>query len=87
MASDDHGGTLAAWTAVAIIIGGCLVSAIALPFASELFFFVGLGIVVIGVIVGKVMSMMGLGTTVAYKDQRDPDYEDDEQQPQSDARS
>ena len=25
--------------------------------------------------VGKVMSMMGMGSTVTYKDQRDPDYD------------
>lgn len=75
MSSDSHGGTVAAWTAVAIIIGGTIISSVALPLRSPLLFFVGVGVIVLGAIVGKVMSMMGLGHTVAYKDERDPDYE------------
>ncbi len=75
MASDSHGGTKAAWTAVVIIILGCLVSAFALPLGSPTMFFAGFGVIVLGVIVGKVMSMMGMGNTVAYEDQRDPDYD------------
>jgi hypothetical protein len=74
--SASHGNTPAAWTAVTIMFVGCLVSAIAIPLALPWLFFVGLGVVALGAVVGKVMSMMGMGNTVAYKDDRDPDYDD-----------
>jgi hypothetical protein len=79
--SHGHGHTAAAWTAVGIMFVGFLVAGIALPVAEPWLFFVGLGIVVLGAVAGKVMQMMGMGHTVAYKDSRDPDYD----QPQSDA--
>jgi hypothetical protein len=74
--SDSHGHTPAAWTAVAIMFLGFLISGLALPWALEWLFFVGLGVVALGAIVGKVMQMMGLGNTVAYKDDRDPEYDE-----------
>jgi hypothetical protein len=73
--SSSHGHTTAAWTAVAIIFVGCLISAVALPLALPWLFFVGLGVIVLGAVVGKVLSMMGLGNTLAYQDDRDPDYD------------
>lgn len=77
MSSDSHGGSPAAWTAVAIIIGGTIVSSVALPLRSPVLFFVGIAVIVLGAVVGKVMSMMGLGQTVAYKDEHDPDYDEE----------
>ena len=77
MASDAHGGTTAAWTAVVIIVAGCVVSAVALPLASPTLFFVGVAVIILGALVGKVMSMMGQGQTVAYKDRHDPDYDEE----------
>lgn len=76
--SDSHGNTPAAWTAVTIMFVGFLLSGIALPLELTWLFFVGLVVVVLGAVVGKVMQMMGLGNTVTYKDDRDPEY--DEQQ-------
>lgn len=73
--SASHGNTPAAWTAVSIMFVGFLLAGLALPFELPWLFFVGLGVVVIGAVVGKVMSMMGMGSTVTYKDQRDPDYD------------
>jgi hypothetical protein len=73
--SGSHGHTPAAWTAVAIIFLGSLISAVALPLAMPWLFFVGLGVIALGAIVGKVMAMMGLGNTLAYQDDRDPDYD------------
>ena len=84
MSSDSHGGTVAAWTAVAIILAGTTVGAVALPLRSPVLFFVGVAVIILGAVVGKVMSMMGLGNTVAYKDERDPDY--DEQQSEEPAK-
>ena len=73
--SASHGNTPAAWTAVAVMFLGFLLSGLALPLELPWLFFVGLGVVVLGAVVGKVMQMMGLGHTVTYKDSRDPDYD------------
>ncbi len=82
--SDSHGHTPAAWTAVTIMFLGFLISGIALPFALEWLFFVGLLVVALGAVVGKVMQMMGMGSTVSYKDDRAPDYDDQGARPQDD---
>ena len=74
--SASHGNTPAAWTAVAIMFVGFLLSGIALPLELPWLFFVGLGVVALGAVVGKVMQMMGLGNTVTYKDSRDPEYDE-----------
>jgi len=58
---DNHGQTPAAWTLVVIVLVGCVVSSIAVVMASEVLFFVGLGIAVLGLVVGKVMQMMAGG--------------------------
>ncbi len=55
---DNHGSTPAAWTLVVLVMIGFLVSCIALVAASEAMFFVGVGIIVVGLIVGKIMQMM-----------------------------
>ena len=58
---DNHGQTPAAWTAVTIIMVtfaiGCLGVVLALPWLVVL----GAVGIVVGIIVGKVMSMMGYG--------------------------
>jgi len=74
--SESHGNTPAAWTAVTIMFVGFLVSGIALPLELPWLFFVGLVVVVLGALVGKVMQMMGMGSTVTYKDDHDPEYDD-----------
>ena len=74
--SDSHGNTPAAWTAVTIMFVGFLLSGFALPLDLPWLFFVGLGVVALGAVAGKVMQMMGLGHTVTYKDERDPEYDD-----------
>ena len=76
--SDSHGHTPAAWTAVTIMFLGFLISGLALVFALEWLFFVGLVVVALGAVVGKVMQMMGMGNTVAYKDASDPEYDHDD---------
>jgi hypothetical protein len=58
---ESHGHTPAAWTCVTVIFLGSCVSGAAVIAALPWLFFVGLGVIVIGVIVGKVMQMMGLG--------------------------
>lgn len=70
-----HGNTPAAWTAVTIMFLGFLIAGFALPLDVPWLFFVGIGVVVIGAIVGKVMQMMGMGSTVTYKDDHDRQYD------------
>ena len=74
--SASHGNTPAAWTAVGVMFVGFLISGIALPLSLPWLFFVGLGVVVLGAVAGKVLQMMGLGQTVTYKDERDPEYDE-----------
>jgi hypothetical protein len=58
---EDHGHTWAAWTAVTVMFLGSCVSGAAVIVAQPWLFFVGIGVIVIGAIVGKVMQMMGYG--------------------------
>jgi hypothetical protein len=58
---DNHGSTPAAWTAVTIIMVAFLVGAFAVGFAVPWLFWASVGLVVVGVVVGKVMQMMGMG--------------------------
>jgi hypothetical protein len=75
--TDGHGHTPAAWTAVGIMFTGFLLAGLALPFAMPWLFFFGLAVVALGVVVGKVMQMMGMGSTVTYKDEHDPEFDAD----------
>ncbi|MFJ7750799.1 HGxxPAAW family protein [Arthrobacter sp. NPDC097144] len=56
-----HGNTPAAWTCVLIMIVGAAVSCIAFIAASTLWFCVGLGVMVVGLLVGFVMKKAGYG--------------------------
>ena len=58
---DNHGQSPAAWTAVGIVMIGCLVMAIAVVIASLWLFVVGAVIAVLGGFSGKVLSAMGFG--------------------------
>ena len=59
---EDHGNTPAAWTAVIIIMLAFVVGAVAVVQGNCTLFWVGgAGLVVIGAIVGKAMSMTGMG--------------------------
>ncbi len=55
---DDHGHSPAAWTLVVLVMLGFLVGSIAMVAASEVGVWVGVGIVILGCVVGKVMQMM-----------------------------
>jgi len=62
-AHNTHGSTPAAWTAVSIIMIAFVVGGIGVLLALPWLFWVGVGLVVVGVIVGKVMQMMGMGAS------------------------
>ena len=58
---ESHGNTVAAWTAVIIMIIGAVVAGVAVWFVAIPVFWVGIAIVVIGAITGKVLQVMGYG--------------------------
>jgi hypothetical protein len=62
---DDHGSTPAAWTAVTIIMVAFVVGGIGVLISQAWVFWAGLVLVVVGVVVGKVMQMMGMGADSA----------------------
>jgi hypothetical protein len=62
-----HGNSPAAWTMVGIVIAGCVVAAAAFPLIAPWLFAVGCGIVVLGLVVGKVMQMAGYGELPSYR--------------------
>lgn len=63
MAGSNHGHTPAAWTGVTIaFIGFCVAGAFTVM-ANPVGFWVGMGLVALGGIVGGIMSSMGLGVS------------------------
>jgi hypothetical protein len=69
---EDHGHSPAAWTLVVMVMVGSLVASIAVVAASETGFFIGIGIVVLGCVVGKVMQMMASAPETAPAGSQDP---------------
>jgi hypothetical protein len=61
-----HGHSVAAWTAVAIILIGTLVAALAVIFTSVWLFVAGAVVVVLGALAGKLLSVMGFGATASH---------------------
>ncbi len=66
---DSDGQSVAAWTAVAILLVASLVMSLAVVFPSKLWFAVGVVIAVLGVVVGKILSMAGHGVAKAATDE------------------
>ena len=61
MAGSSHGHTPAAWTGVTIAFIGFCVSGAFMVLAEPVGFWAGMAIVVIGGVVGWIMSAMGMG--------------------------
>jgi hypothetical protein len=57
----NHGHTTAAWVLVVVVLIGAVVSAAAVMAGQPVLFWIGLGIVLVGVILGKVLRMLGFG--------------------------
>lgn len=57
----NEGNTVAAWVTVAIILVGGLVGSIGVMAGRPAVFWVGLGVAVIGLVVGRVLKMLGFG--------------------------
>ena len=60
-----HGNTPAAWTGVMISLVGFVVGGIGMVIDQWALFWVGVALVPIGAIVGKIMQKMGLGAEPA----------------------
>ena len=58
---ESHGHSVAAWTAVVVILVGSVVMSLAVVFPSLTWFKIGAVIVVLGIIAGKVLAMAGYG--------------------------
>jgi hypothetical protein len=61
MAQAHHGNTPAAWTAVCLALVAFLVGGAGLVAHSYLVFWIGVGMLVVAAVVGKVMQAMGMG--------------------------
>ncbi len=57
----NHGSTPAAWTAVALCLIGFSVGSVGLVVDNWIVFWVGVALVLVSGIVGKVMQAMGMG--------------------------
>lgn len=63
MAAQGHGHTIAAWTAVAIMLTAFLVSALGLMAGSMTGFWAGVILFAVGGATGKVLQLLGFGQT------------------------
>lgn len=61
MAEHGHGHSVAAWTAVTILLVAAAIMSLAVVLASVWMFVAGGVLVVVGVIAGKVLAMAGFG--------------------------
>lgn len=57
----NHGNTTAAWVTVCVVLLGAVVSSVAVVAALPWLFWVGLGVVVVGVVLGRVLKTLGFG--------------------------
>ena len=59
---EDHGNTVAAWTTGILIMIAFVIGSVAVWIMNwPLFWIGGVGLLVVAAIVGKVLSMMGMG--------------------------
>ncbi len=65
---DNHGHSVAAWTAVTICIVAAAVMSLAVAFPNVWLFVGGAALAVVGVIAGKVLSMAGYGAASRDRD-------------------
>lgn len=61
MAEHHHGSTPAAWTAVILILLGFCIGGAGLVIGTWTVFWVGVALVLVACVVGKVMQVMGMG--------------------------
>ncbi|WP_024288558.1 HGxxPAAW family protein [Cellulomonas sp. KRMCY2] len=57
----NHGRTTAAWVTVTVIVVGATVSSIGVVAELPWVFWLGLGVILVGLVTGRVLKMFGLG--------------------------
>ncbi|MEU8137915.1 HGxxPAAW family protein [Streptodolium elevatio] len=72
----NAGHSSAAWIGVAVILAGCVVAAVALPLAEPWLFWTGVGVAAVGAVLGKLLSLMGLGVPPGYHQEGDVELRD-----------
>ena len=66
---DNHGHSVAAWTAVIILIVAAAIMSLAVLFPNVGLFGAGVIVAVVGVVAGKVLSMAGYGAAQRDRDE------------------
>jgi hypothetical protein len=66
---EDHGHSVAAWTTVGILIVAAAIMAAAVAWANLWLFIGGAALAVVGVVVGKLLSMAGYGAAQRDRDE------------------
>jgi hypothetical protein len=61
---ENHGNSIAAWTAVVIITLAFVIGAFAVMSATVWLFWASVGLCAVGVVAGKVLALMGFGVHV-----------------------
>jgi hypothetical protein len=62
---EDHGHTVAAWTAVGIAILGFLIGCIGVVVARPPIFWIGIALLPVALIAGKVLALLGFGKSAS----------------------
>ncbi|MHB0927879.1 MAG: HGxxPAAW family protein [Candidatus Nanopelagicales bacterium] len=63
MAEVHHGNTVAAWTAVGVIMAAFVIGGIGVLLLNWIVFWAAVALAVLGGILGKVLQMLGFGQT------------------------
>ena len=66
---DNHGHSVAAWTAVIILIVAAAIMSLAVLFPNVWLFVGGVVLAIVGVVAGKVLSMAGYGSAERDRDE------------------
>jgi hypothetical protein len=66
---DNHGHSVAAWTAVTILIVASAIMSLAVLFPNVWLFVAGVIVGVVGLVAGKVLSMAGYGSAERDRDE------------------
>jgi len=62
---EDHGHTVAAWTAVGIAMLAFLIGCIGVVVARPEIFWIGIALLPVALIVGKVLALLGFGKSAS----------------------
>jgi len=60
-APKNHGHTIAAWTTTWVVVAGALFAALSMVFAQVALVWTGLGVCLLGLVLGKVLQVLGYG--------------------------